>query len=404
MKNKQSYDNIPNYKMIYCKNCNKKYPKIKYGVRELSEDGENGICKMCIWLKRHNYSIPNIDGWEQSEIQKVLEYVIMNDCNILNDLLLRLNNKTLYDLCYVTRFLQLHNYGLKILEKCSCCGKDVYIKPSRYLKNNNIYCSDICYWKDKTNKVPHGKESPYYNRVNTNCTNCGKPISIIPYNYDLINNYGDNHNFCCRECYWEYRAKYYVGDKHHLKGTTLSSERIELLRENMAKQLSSLNRLDTSIQIKINDILDNLNIQYTREFNAKYYSVDNYLNDYNLMIEVMGDYWHANPLKYNINKYYINSKQSEGIIRDKLKHSYIKNHYNIEILYLWETDIKNNPILCQKLILKYIETNGMLENYHSFNYFMDDNIITFKSQKDIIIPYQQMKIDEYRYLIKDKIS
>ncbi len=30
----------------------------------------------------------------------------------------------------------------------------------------------------------------------------------------------------------------------------------------------------------------------------KYYAVDNYLDKYNLIIEVMGDFWHCHPLKY----------------------------------------------------------------------------------------------------------
>ena len=38
------------------------------------------------------------------------------------------------------------------------------------------------------------------------------------------NNFGDNHNFCCQECYWEYRSKYYINDKHHMFGTHQSEE------------------------------------------------------------------------------------------------------------------------------------------------------------------------------------
>ena len=65
----------------------------------------------------------------------------------------------------------------------------------------------------------------------------------------------------------------------------------------------------------------------------------------------MGNYWHVHPLRYNENKYLINEKQFGWIKKDKSKHTYIKNHTGIEILYLWETDIIKNPELWEQLIL-----------------------------------------------------
>ena len=55
--------------------------------------------------------------------------------------------------------------------------------------------------------------------------------------------------------------------------------------------------------------------------------------------------------------------------------------------------------MCKKLILEYINKNGILENYHSFNYVIDDGKL--KLNKDIIISYQEMNINNYKYLIKD---
>ena len=113
----------------------------------------------------------------------------------------------------------------------------------------------------------------------------------------------------------------------------------------------------------------------------------------------MGDYWHVSPLKYNENKYLINKTQQNGLLHDKQKHTYIKTHNNIEILYLWENDINNNIELCEKLILKYINNNGKLENYHSFNWELKDGNLFLCNQ--IIIPYQDMKSDDYRNLLKN---
>lgn len=104
----------------------------------------------------------------------------------------------------------------------------------------------------------------------------------------------------------------------------------------------------------------------------------------NLMIEVMGDFWHTNPLKYN--KENLRDIQKKRIPRDKAKHTYIRNKYNIEILYLWENDIYNNIELCELLIKEYIKSNGNLKNYHSFNYIINDGEIVLNDE--IIIPFQ----------------
>ena len=166
-----------------------------------------------------------------------------------------------------------------------------------------------------------------------------------------------------------------------------------MLRELSNGEISKTNSLPQQI---IDKLLEGLDIKSEREKNMKYYCVDNYLNDYNLIIEIQGDYWHCNPQKFN-NK--ITKIQYNRTIKDKEKHTYIKNKYNIEILYLWESDILKNINLCKKLILEYINKNGILENYHSFNYVIDDGKL--KLNKDIIISYQEMNINNYKYLIKD---
>jgi len=32
-----------------------------------------------------------------------------------------------------------------------------------------------------------------------------------------------------------------------------------------------------------------------------------------------------------------------------------------------------NPDLCKKLITEYVNNGGILDNYHSFNYILDEN-------------------------------
>lgn len=63
--------------------------------------------------------------------------------------------------------------------------------------------------------------------------------------------------------------------------------------------------------MKINDVLDKNKIEYEREYVVRYYSVDNYLINSGLMIEVMGDYWHVSPLKYSNGSGIINKTQKK---------------------------------------------------------------------------------------------
>ena len=84
----------------------------------------------------------------------------------------------------------------------------------------------------------------------------------------------------------------------------------------------------------------------------------------------MGDYWHCSPIKYQCSN---DKKQSKNIGRDKAKNTFIKNKYGINILYLWEGDIKKRRDVCMALISEYIANCGKLDNYNSFNYNIDEN-------------------------------
>ena len=48
------------------------------------------------------------------------------------------------------------------------------------------------------------------------------------------------------------------------------------------------------------------------------------------MIEVMGDYWHCNPIKFPESE--ITDRMKDRIERDKAKHSYVIQTYGVEIL------------------------------------------------------------------------
>jgi very-short-patch-repair endonuclease len=384
---------------IYCNCCNRILPKENFSYSYVHLDGTASRCKSCDWFKRRGkISLPK---WSEQEIHRLVDFIIFEESHILNDLLMDLNDKTIEDLIHGFQSIKIGNKPIKVKSICKNCGVDVLKSPSAYLNTDNNYCSSECYWNDKPNTVGRGEYNYNYKRIKTTCTNCNKEIEVIPFDFNKKNEYGDNHNFCCQECYWEYRSKYYIGEKSVGANRIFTDEMLEKMRITCINNSRNSKRFDSKIQLIINDVLDSIEVKYKREHIIKYYAVDNYLIDSGLIIEVMGDYWHTNKRKYNNNKYMINEMQVKGIRQDKAKHTYIKSHNGVEVLYLWEYDIEHNIETCKKLILEYIKKNGELKNYHSFNYSVDKNNKLIIN-KDTVIPYQDMEINEYRNLVKYK--
>lgn len=396
---KEDYIKLDNDIKIVCNDCGKILHKEYFSCKNILKN-LTGRCCTCDWIKRHN-GIPFIEGFTKDQIHKALEFILYNKSAYINDLAKYLNID-LDDSMELFRRLKIGNRKMRILSNCDYCGRQIEDFLSTNKINSHNYCSRECYWKHKKIIIGKGKNNKQYNRIKVLCTNCGKEMEIIPYDYNKVNSKGDNHNFCSQECYWEFRKKYYVGENGAMYNYKFSDEQKEHSRTKLLERLKKDNRLETGIQLKVNSILDDLNIKYEREKVFDYYAVDNYLPTYNGIIEVMGDYWHVSPLCYNEKKYSMNEMQQKQLHRDKLKYSFITNHYNIPILYLLETDINNNPELCIKLIYKYINDNKSLENYHSFNWQLENNNLYIR--KEIIIPYQNMSVNDYRHLIKKKVG
>ena len=254
MRNKNKFLELDRNHVIHCKICDRDLTKNSFTYRDVQENCNIGICRYCCWLRRHNDTIPLIDGWTESEVKLLIDFIMNNESIYLNDALSLFNDKTLKELCR----------AYTLLHTC---------KPSK---------------------------------VKVNCEYCGKEIEVIPYNYNIKNEFGKSFNFCSQKCYHSFRSIYYIGDKCPAYGREMSEDLKNKLRTASLKRMKSEDRLNSKIQLIINDILDKNKIKYEREYFIKYYSIDNYLLDYNLMIEVMGNYWHSNPVRYNEDKYLMN--------------------------------------------------------------------------------------------------
>lgn len=112
----------------------------------------------------------------------------------------------------------------------------------------------------------------------------------------------------------------------------------------------------SNLEIKINDILKLLNIKfedqyYIRDIKAYY---DFYLIDYNILIEIHGDFWHCNPLTEFKNPKY--ECQIKNLEKDKIKERWCDDN-NIPLLKIWESEINDNIQSVTKNLLEFIEEN-----------------------------------------------
>lgn len=258
-------------------------------------------------------------------------------------------------------FIHKNSYEYR---KCEICGREFECPKI----STQRFCSVECQSKWQSTIV--GDLNPRSTKIYHNCDYCGKEYLMKKYKTK------QEHNFCSFECQKKWFDNVFIQtDEYKQK----SRERaIKMLEDGKMPEVY------TKPQILINNLLDNNNVKYKNNYNIRYYSIDNYLIDYNLMIEVMGDYWHSNPLVFEYQK--LNSTQLKRIPKDKAKHTYTKNNYDVEILYLWESDINSEYNKCEKLIQLYIDQGGMLENYHSFNYsIIDENKLVLN--KHIINSY-----------------
>lgn len=320
------------------------------------------------WYKRHkDLEIKN--GWSKEEYDCILDNIINERINTIDEIIPQLENKNIYDLVDLLQHeLKIGNKKVDVILHCAYCGNQI-IRNMNEIHKNRVYCNMECRNKYKSEYGVHrGANNPKFNSKIIQCTNCGKDFVAPRYIQNQKNSFGDVHHFCSQKCYWEYRKFYYVGEKSSMHNYKFSKYQINKMRERTSKMLADgkFPTKMTKIHKKINLLLDEEKIRYENEKQYKYYTVDIYLPDSNLIIEVMGDYFHGSPLKYK--KPNLNLMQLKNIRKDKAKKTYIKRYYNIKILYLWENDINNNLELCRNLILKYVKNKGELEKYNSYEY------------------------------------
>lgn len=90
------------------------------------------------------------------------------------------------------------------------------------------------------------------------------------------------------------------------------------------------------------DFLEKLGVEYIYQFEAKDIGrwYDFYLPEHNLIIEIDGSYYHADPRVVSENK--LTPMHKRNIRVDELKNRWALSH-GIPILRIWEKDINDSP-------------------------------------------------------------
>lgn len=133
-------------------------------------------------------------------------------------------------------------------------------------------------------------------------------------------------------------------------GRVISKESIDKCALTKSKNQKSSNYKWTKTKPHniVCNLLKSLNINFEEEKWFYIYRADIYLIDYDLIIEIDGDYWHANPLFYPNGP--ITKQQKYRVETDKRKYlHYDKN--NLKYIRIWENDILKNIDLVKEGII-----------------------------------------------------
>jgi very-short-patch-repair endonuclease len=96
-------------------------------------------------------------------------------------------------------------------------------------------------------------------------------------------------------------------------------------------------------------ILDTYEIDYIQSFNSGRFVYDFYIPSRNILIEVDGDFYHSNPIKYPNGPIY--ETQIHNSKNDQIKNEWAKaNGYTL--LRFWESDIQNNRLQVVKILIE----------------------------------------------------
>jgi very-short-patch-repair endonuclease len=137
-------------------------------------------------------------------------------------------------------------------------------------------------------------------------------------------------------------------------------------KEQYFRNLHSKPKKNSYLEQKFITILEQLGFEYCYQFGIQRRHYDFLLTEYNLILEINGDYWHANPKFYNRGDVLTlpgNRKVLVSAIWDyDLKKKQLAESRGFAVIYIWEQEIrKKTSEELQSLICNKIQ-RGLYEN------------------------------------------
>ena len=142
-----------------------------------------------------------------------------------------------------------------------------------------------------------------------------------------------NKKYCSPDCY--YKDKKPLSKETRNKISESNKKRVE----NKMHRCVDMFKKDTKLELLFENILKKRNIKYVKQCKIKYKFYDFYLPHKNLLIEIHGDYWHANPKLYKKNQ--LNKTQLHNIKNDKYKEKLAKEN-GFRLAVIWEHNLVKN--------------------------------------------------------------
>jgi len=129
-----------------------------------------------------------------------------------------------------------------------------------------------------------------------------------------------------------------VGDKISKTKKLAFSHMSDDDRRKFTEHARSYVKYISSLELRIQSILNDLNIEYTANGFLYRYNFD-FIFKNKIILEIQGDFWHANPDMYNENDIILKGLSANDLWKkDERKKIKVESH-NYKIYYLWENEI-----------------------------------------------------------------
>jgi len=127
---------------------------------------------------------------------------------------------------------------------------------------------------------------------------------------------------------------------HGMTGKKHSQETKDKIRRTTLKQMNEgrMPHTNTRPHIAVKTYLLYQKIKFIEEYQIGVFSIDFFIPELSLAIEVQGDYWHSNPI------FYPNGPETKGqkinYYRDKKKTKYLIDN-DMKIFHIWEKEVND---------------------------------------------------------------